>query len=69
MSPLLTLNEPVNVKDPVALLLAINVGLYIFIFYVNSRTINDGYTVYVLSIVFIPMANTSLVPSIFLPKP
>jgi hypothetical protein len=25
--------------------------------------------VYVLSIVFIPMANTSLVPSIFLPKP
>ena len=42
MSPSLRFKEPVNENDPVALLLAINVGLYIFIFYVNSLTINDG---------------------------
>ena len=45
MSPSLVEKEPVNAKDPVALLLAINVGLYIFIFYVNSLTISDGYAV------------------------
>lgn len=42
MSPSLVAKEPVKVNDPVALLLAINVGLYIFISYVNSLTIKLG---------------------------
>ena len=36
------LNKIIKDNNPIDLLIAINIGLYIFIFYVNSLTINDG---------------------------